>query len=229
MFLRMVGGRFIQLSQIQFRQFSFNLREAALHKGALVSAETTEGLGHKVVANTEAGERAFDALDDRGGILADAIERIADALDLLLQFLRAGKISGAMRFDHLDIKFREQICSARTSRAKLEISPSDIEKLPKALQPFLSVQAAHDGFQALDLNRWSLITTGAPIYPEDRFQFGVAVDVVRQCNLKSFRIAVAGQSDRWTGKRAWQIVTRQDELDRLADYFRLNTHSRSAR
>ena len=122
-----------------------------------------------------------------------------------------------------------EVYAPRTSRAKLEISPSDIGKLPKALQPFLSVKAANDGFQVLDLNRWSLITIGAPIYPEDRFQFGVAVDVVRQCNLKSFRIAVAGESDRWTGKRAWQIVTRHDELDRLADDFRLNTHSRSAR
>ncbi len=122
-----------------------------------------------------------------------------------------------------------EVYAPRTSRAKLEISPSDIEKLPKALQPFLSVEAAYDGFQALDLNRWSLATTGSPIYPEDRFQFGVAVDVVRQCNLKSFRIAIAGESNRWTGARAWQIVSRQDELDRLADYFRLNTRSRSAR
>ena len=50
--------------QIQFYQFGLNLREAALHEGAFIGAETVEWLGHKVVANAETGERALDALDD---------------------------------------------------------------------------------------------------------------------------------------------------------------------
>ena len=43
-----------------------------------------KGLGHEIVAKAETIRGAFDAFDDRRGIFADAIEGIADALDLLL-------------------------------------------------------------------------------------------------------------------------------------------------
>ena len=92
-----------------------------MHKGAFVGAETVERLGHKVVANAEAGERAFDALDDRGGIFSDAIERIADALDLLLQLLRAGEIPGAMGFAQFDVEFRKQVRAAADTAVAAEL------------------------------------------------------------------------------------------------------------
>ena len=71
-----------------------------------------ERLGHEIVAEAHGVGDAFNAFDDGRGIFPDAIKRIADALDLFLQFLCAGKVSGAMRLDHFHIKFWKQIRAA---------------------------------------------------------------------------------------------------------------------
>ena len=113
------GGR--SCSQIQIGQLGFDFLQAAFDQLAFRGAEAVKRFGHEIVADAQAGQRAFDAFDDRGGIFADAIKRIADALDLLLQFLRAGEISGAMRFDQFDVEFGKQIRAAAHAAVAAEL------------------------------------------------------------------------------------------------------------
>ena len=56
-----------------------------MNQRPFLSAEAVEGFSHEIVADTKAGEGAFDPLDDRRRMAADAIKRIAHTLNLRLQ------------------------------------------------------------------------------------------------------------------------------------------------
>jgi hypothetical protein len=120
-----------------------------------------------------------------------------------------------------------EVYAPRSSRAKLEISAADVGRLPKTMQAFCQTKDDPSGFHEFDLGRWSLVTVGVPIYPEDRFQFACAADLVRRFDLRNFKISAGAESNRWTGEREWEMVNRVDELNRLSRRFRLNTQPRS--
>ena len=62
-------------------------------------AKAMERLGHEIVTDTEAGQRAFDALDDGGGMAANPVERTADAQDLRLKLAGPGNVPGPGGFE----------------------------------------------------------------------------------------------------------------------------------
>src|ERR1035441_8040819 len=70
-------------------------------------------LGHKVVANTHAGQRAFDSLDDRRRVAPDLIQRIADVHDLGVKLAGSGSVAAAGGFTELDVELGEEVCAAR--------------------------------------------------------------------------------------------------------------------
>jgi hypothetical protein len=120
-----------------------------------------------------------------------------------------------------------EVYAPRSSRAKVEISVAEVGRLPKSMQAFCETTDERSGFRNFDLGRWSLVTLGVPIYPEDRFQFACAADLVRRFDLGYFRISTGAESNRWTGEREWEMVNRFDELNRLSSRFRLNTRPRN--
>ncbi|MEC8162907.1 MAG: hypothetical protein VX111_17305, partial [Planctomycetota bacterium] len=78
-----------------------------------------------------------------------------------------------------------------------------------------------------DLAQWSLTELGVPIYPQDRFQAGVALALARRLdNERGIRITWEGPSDRWTGERATEQWLGRQALELAVGRFRVNAEPR---
>ncbi|MBI2477519.1 MAG: hypothetical protein HYV60_02365 [Planctomycetia bacterium] len=67
-----------------------------------------------------------------------------------------------------------ELYSPRSSRVQVAIHDSAAERLPREIQQQLSPASGESAWRQLHIDRWSLESLSVPIYPEDRFQFGVA-------------------------------------------------------
>jgi hypothetical protein len=70
----------------------------------------------------------------------------------------------------------------------------------------------------LEIDRWSLEATGAPIYPAARFDFAIATTLRdRHRTANTFRVVYRSEADRWTGERTWMemAANRDSEIDKL--------------
>ncbi len=119
-----------------------------------------------------------------------------------------------------------EVYAPRTSRVTLEISKRDGNRLPIEMQEYFVEIPGQPGFQMVSLEDWSLDSLNVPIYPEERYQFAVAAALVRTHQLSNYRVSVGSVSQRWTGERSWQVADRMDELQMMADRFRLGTNPR---
>lgn len=80
----------------------------------------------------------------------------------------------------------------------------------------------------LNLQQWSLVELGVPIYPEGRFQLAIAMAVERKFNLdREFRVELKSESNRRTGARKTEILTGRDQLQMRASQYWLNTKART--
>lgn len=119
-----------------------------------------------------------------------------------------------------------EVYAPRSSRAALEISEREVARLPNSLQKYLSRDPQLPGFRQLELDQWVLEALHVPIYPSNRFQFAVAVGVIKEYGLTEFRISTGGISDRWTGERDWRVTDKLDEIEMSASQFRFGTEVR---
>lgn len=104
-----------------------------------------------------------------------------------------------------------EVYAPRSSRVQVEIFNPPDELLP----------IMNDAF--VDFARYSLDELNVPIYPQQRFQIGIAIDILERYGLENqFRATLAEQSDRWTGTRDVLVVTEIDQLRAKAGTFRLN-------
>lgn len=98
--------------------------------------------------------------------------------------------------------------SPHTSRVAIQVHGSQIDSLPPAARPFAKRSDADDGWFDLRIDRWSLAELAVPVYPQARFQVGVAYEMARGLESPSaIRIKIRGVSDRRTGVRqeTWAI------------------------
>lgn len=79
----------------------------------------------------------------------------------------------------------------------------------------------------LRLGRWSLDALDAPVYPQDRFQLGVALAVARRYDLgPHIRVVIQSPADRWTGRRTVQEFIGVEAIAGRARQFHLNAEPR---
>ncbi len=117
--------------------------------------------------------------------------------------------------------------SPHSSRVRLQIHGSSAGKLPVAMRERLSV-ADEQGWQTLPLDRWSIEALGVPLYPQSRFQLGVAQWLVDRYKLdRGTRMHLRGAADRWTGAREDELVMGRMGIDHASDRFWLNVQPRS--
>jgi hypothetical protein len=70
------------------------------------------------------------------------------------------------------------------------------------------------------LDQWSLDVLQAPIYPEDRFQLGVASAIAERLEDPSQLKAVwYGTADRWSGRREKAVWQGRQALATASDRF----------
>jgi hypothetical protein len=111
--------------------------------------------------------------------------------------------------------------SPHTSRVEIELHRSAIDSLHPDVRSYLQEDANQDGWQQLEIERWSLASRGVPIYPQARYQLALAEEIAIEHQLQDeIRAQVKGVSDRWTGRRDKQLLLGRREIeDCLKSYW----------
>lgn len=145
------------------------------------------------------------------------------------------------RFGRFDHWLSWALYAPHSSRVAVYVTPEAIVRLPPTLVALLEEPAGIEdeesrGEEAADLesrdlamegrwvrlpiDRWSLATLGVPIYPQDRFQLGVALAVSRDARLdREIRVVLRSASDRLSGQRKTELLVGRPELLRAADRY----------
>ena len=122
------------------------------------------------------------------------------------------------------------VYASSPARVLVQVREDSIDQLPESLMPYVEPRQINDGWLWLRIDLWSLATTGTPIYPEDRFQLGVARSIAREADLRDgIRIIHEEESDRWTGKSERSEKVGESAMDEVAKRFLLNSSPRSTR
>ncbi|MEI8017354.1 MAG: hypothetical protein WCH39_04090 [Schlesneria sp.] len=121
------------------------------------------------------------------------------------------------------------VYAAKPERVTVFVHSDDLSKLPESLRQYLGHQLVIDDSHPLRIDRWSLDALYVPIYPQDRFQVGVALSLARQFDLNQIQVVVEGPADRWTGKRAIQRYVGIEPLNTLSNSYRCNAQPKMGR
>ncbi|WP_145116023.1 hypothetical protein [Gimesia panareensis] len=120
--------------------------------------------------------------------------------------------------------------ASRHDRVVLLVNEQARAQLPASLQPFVDPPQPLSPWCRVRVERWSLAELGAPLYPQARFQLGVAIGVGRLLQQlpeteasPRIKLLFEGAANRWTGKRNVSEYTGLKEIEALSDRFWLNT------
>ncbi len=119
-----------------------------------------------------------------------------------------------------------------SSRVHLEIAGMAIDRLPADLRKLVKETpiAADDTavWLTVPLDAWSLEALDTPIYPQARFQLGVAESIATDVNAGfQVRVTVLGTAARLTGSRRSSAYYGLPELTSATQPFWLNHHRRN--
>ena len=121
-----------------------------------------------------------------------------------------------------------ELYAPRSSRVTVELPGAAIDQLPCSAAKYTKNSQWMPGVVELDLARWSLGELGVPVYPNARFQLGVARAVSDQLDDERFlRVQVKSRSNRRTGHRSSQQVRGTIEMKEQSSEFWLNTVPRA--
>ena len=118
------------------------------------------------------------------------------------------------------------VYAAKPERVTVLLDEADVAKLPERMKRYLRTPRAHDDWYPLRLDRWSLDAVYAPIYPQDRFQVGVALGLARDFHLNQIQIVIESPANGWTGKRTVKQYAGLEAIAKLADSYRCNGRPR---
>ena len=112
--------------------------------------------------------------------------------------------------------------SPRNSRVLVRVYLSAGTKTDE-IEEFFQPQFGNAPFRVLDLSRWSLETLGVPIYPQQRYQLGVALAVAQKYNLgRAIEVDLLSMSDRLTGSRERETLRGVEAIKMACQRYRLN-------
>ncbi len=87
-------------------------------------------------------------------------------------------------------------------RLRIFVGPNDRDKFPESIRAHVQSPRFEDELCLVRIDRWSLDTCNAPLYPQNRFRLGVALAIADRSGLdKSIVVEIDGPADRFTGKR----------------------------
>jgi hypothetical protein len=117
-----------------------------------------------------------------------------------------------------------------SSRVSVEVTGSVVRNLPKGLTQVMKSRPS-DQEESIDwvrvpLDAWSLDSLDTPIYPQARFQIGVAKALASVIGSDDdVRVTLLGIAQRLTGHRD-RVVLNPTQLDDIGDKYWLNTKPR---
>ncbi|MFP6620393.1 MAG: hypothetical protein VB877_13685 [Pirellulaceae bacterium] len=112
--------------------------------------------------------------------------------------------------------------SPRNSRVTLEVYEPQAGLLPVSVQPFIRPARQRKDMVQVRMDLWSLESLGVPIYPQGRFQLGVATSLIRNSGPRAFVATLQSMSHRFTGKRSAVEIKDLDALERELEKFIIN-------
>jgi hypothetical protein len=189
------------------------------------------GLGHQspvLVWNAFFAVQAY-WLFVRHGESGDSLAVIATKTPVVSAFaLMVIVFPATCSFGGCDHWLAWELYAPRSSRVTIQLPASSLSELPDPAASYAIEHPQLPGVVALDLARWSLQELNVPVYPQARFQFGVAQSIAEfDGSDRNLRIIVRGRSDRWTGDRSSHEVRGAMERSVYAARFWLNTKPRS--
>ena len=117
-----------------------------------------------------------------------------------------------------------------SSRVRVEVASPSVQHLPASLATLVNFSAIDEDagvWLQLPIDAWSLKTLDTPIYPQSRFQLGVARHIASE--IKSdfqIRVTILGTADRFTGLRKISTLEGDEQFDKASDLFWWNTMPR---
>lgn len=121
------------------------------------------------------------------------------------------------RFDHWP---SWALYAPHSSRATVYVTPDALPALPESLVALVDAAEDPQRWVRLPIDRWSLATLGVPIYPQGRFQLGVALALSRDARLdRELRVDLRSTADRYSGLRETETLIGRPALLRAADRF----------
>jgi hypothetical protein len=118
-----------------------------------------------------------------------------------------------------------------SSRVRVEVASSSVERLPATLAALIISPPANEEesvvWLPVPIDAWSLKTLDTPIYPQSRFQLGVARYLVNEIDSEfQIRITLFGTADRFTGQRIMSILEGNEQIAKSSHLFWLNSKPR---
>ncbi len=113
-----------------------------------------------------------------------------------------------------------------SSRVRVEVATPALKKLPEELRS-RATPGNNTLWHSLALNAWSLDTLSTPIYPQARFQTGVARSLTKYLEEYEIRVTVLGAGARLDGQRSSTTLDGKRALEAAERYYWLNTRPRS--
>ena len=113
-------------------------------------------------------------------------------------------------------------------RVRLLIHRREAEQLPAELQPFVEAAPGDDpSWRVLRLDLWSLESLAVPIYPQSRFQLGVAEAVIARFGLiHRAEVLRFDLADRISGERNFTRFSDLAEVIGASGEYWLNARPR---
>ncbi|HEV3138790.1 MAG TPA: hypothetical protein VGZ26_12825 [Pirellulales bacterium] len=118
--------------------------------------------------------------------------------------------------------------ASSAERVTLLVHRREIGRLPNGLRRFASSSNdPDDAWMTVRLDRWALEALGAPIYPQNRYQLGVAEAVISRYRLGNrARVVRWGLANRFTGERRQDVFSGVPQLLSAGNEYIFNTRPR---
>lgn len=98
--------------------------------------------------------------------------------------------------------------------------------LPSEMARYLVMPSVVDEWRQVRIDRWSLDAVMVPLYPQDRFQVGVALGMADRFRLSQLKVVIESPANRWTGQRTTESYEGLPAIEKLASTYRLNAKPR---
>ncbi len=118
--------------------------------------------------------------------------------------------------------------AASAERVSLLVHRRELEQLPSDLQAFaVPTDDPDDPWIPLRLDRWALSALDAPIYPQSRYQLGVAEAVIVRYQLGNrARVVRFALADRFSGARQHDVLAGMPQVISAGEDYFFNTRPR---
>ncbi len=111
--------------------------------------------------------------------------------------------------------------SPHNSRTRVEFHRTAIKKLPPSAQRHFQADQDGDGWQVLEMDRWSLDKLLVPVYPQARYQLALAYELSTQNEIdkSAVRCIVRSSANRMTGRRQEKRLLGIKEIDKALNHY----------